>query len=74
MEAPSAGLAEAIRASSSLTPISLRTEVVDRLDDDRAWKPDDGGGHEQGGGDFEEAGQFNNKPIAPGMGASVPDS
>jgi len=51
--------------------MALRAEVVARLYGDRAWKPDDGGGYDQGGGHFEEAGQFNNEPIAPGLGASV---
>jgi hypothetical protein len=49
------------------------TQMVCRFDDDRAWEPDDGGGGDQGGGDLEETGQFNNKPIAPRIGASVAD-
>jgi hypothetical protein len=62
------------RRQQRADPIALRTQVLGRLDDDRAWKPDEGGGHNQGGGDFEEAGQFNNVPIAPRTGASLPNS
>jgi len=71
MEAPSAIPSDAFGGRNALAAMALRAEVVARLYGDRAWKPDDGGGYDQGGGHFEEAGQFNNEPIAPGLGASV---